>query len=136
MVLSVPDIHWIAGLLEGEGSFGASDKGRVPTVQCCMTDEDVLDRLQSLVPGQRLGPYRREGKPEWKPMHRWAVTGVRAVGVMQMLFPLLGKRRRARIEEVLAVWKTYPAHPTKRRTWKRRSCQSQESIILGREAGV
>ncbi len=43
------ELHWLAGLLEGEGSFmvGPPSDPRRPAIAVQMTDEDVMRRIES-----------------------------------------------------------------------------------------
>jgi hypothetical protein len=54
---------WLAGLLEGEGSFISArfDSYRYPQVQMTMCDRYVLDRAMSLMPSSRIYAIRDEG---------------------------------------------------------------------------
>jgi hypothetical protein len=50
--VSTHELHWLAGLLEGEGSFtaGPPSSPRMPVISVNMTDEDVVARL-GRIPG-------------------------------------------------------------------------------------
>jgi hypothetical protein len=101
------ELAWVAGLLEGEGSFGKLWGGAVQIV-CCMTDEDVVRKLQAVTRMGRVnGPYRyTKHKPQW----RWTLT-VRAhtTELMERLLPHMGIRRREEITELLAHLEPYKA---------------------------
>jgi hypothetical protein len=91
-----PDLAWLAGLLEGEGSFSRYQ------VQLRMTDEDVVRRAADLM-GATKSPWKEEPRfAHWSPTWCVAVTGRRATDLMMHLTPALGTRRRARIAEVVA----------------------------------
>src|SRR4051812_29292397 len=49
--VSAQDLHWLAGLLEGEGSFiaGPPSAPRSPIVQATMVDRDIIDRAGALL---------------------------------------------------------------------------------------
>jgi hypothetical protein len=103
-------LGWVAGLLEGEGSFTDRDCGDL-VISIPMTDGDVICRLQSILGfggvGQRLLP---SGKTEF----RWSSTNqATTAGLMMTLLPLMGERRRAKIVECLERWKT-----KRRFSWK------------------
>src|ERR1051325_8300115 len=93
------DIYWLAGLLEGEGSFIAD--GRFPKIALKMNDRDVVQRAQELL---RPKPYRANGNAikyyEDKtaiPIRKYwfaSISGRRAVGWMLTLYPLMGERRK------------------------------------------
>lgn len=107
-------LAWVAGLLEGEGSFTLKSKTsgtkRNIVAQCHMTDYDVLLRLHRLTGiGHLRGPY---ANGTGKPRYNWAVSGPPAYLLMKDLLPLMCQRRRARITELIAgydsvVTKTY-----------------------------
>lgn len=108
------DLHWLSGILEGEGSFGvrkvvrrgdtlhAPRRYSDPIIQLSMTDEDVVRRAAALL-GAWCNRYDKTG-PNRKP--RWATSVVsgRAAAWMTILCPLMGSRRQERIREVLAGW--------------------------------
>lgn len=112
-MLQVRDVAWLAGLLEGEGSFSilTVKKGRQAgkrrlQITLMMTDEDVMRRAAVLM-GATLygpyGPYQSCKKPCWQ-IH---VRSHRAAGWMMTLYPLMGVRRREAIESALSEWKTF-----------------------------
>jgi len=69
-----------------------------------MTDRDVVERLARLWGANALGPYLKEGR---RPVFAVAIHTRRAVGWMMTLYALMGERRRARIREILAAWRSY-----------------------------
>ena len=90
------DLLWLAGLLEGEGSFAA---GTTPHINLGMTDRDVMERAARLQGCTLLGPYQRSAKH--KPMRQTTLAGERAILLMKELRPLMGCRRSKRIDDVL-----------------------------------
>lgn len=93
------DVLWLAGLLEGEGTFDAH-RGRYPRIRLGMTDRDVVGRAASLMgSGVRLTLRRAPFAPTW----HTEISGPRAEGIMRELLPHMGSRRSARIAEVLSV---------------------------------
>jgi len=96
-------IMWIAGLLEGEGSFSHKGSGtdRNIVIQCHMTDLDVLERLQEYIGrGQINGPYKN-GKEHHKQRYMFQLHGLYAYNIMKSILPYMSKRRKQRIEELL-----------------------------------
>jgi hypothetical protein len=93
------DLLWLAGLLEGEGSFDAH-RGKYPRIRVAMTDRDVVGRAASLMDTSiRLSLHAAPAKPTWHS----EVSGPRAVSIMEAVLPHMGARRSARIAEVLAT---------------------------------
>jgi hypothetical protein len=105
------EIAWLAGLLEGEGSFmsPAPSEPRQPRISIVMTDEDVIQRVAGLV-GVKYINIRQENI-KWKPSYRVQLKGARAVQLMQAVRPHMGARRGAKIDAILATY----APPTGRR---------------------
>lgn len=94
-------LHWIAGLLEGEGSFIAMQtKGRwYPSVQCAMKDEDIIRKLHRLTGEVGRVTMEPSQRPEWLPLFRWRMQRQRpCLEWMYMLHPLMGRRRQEQIE--------------------------------------
>jgi hypothetical protein len=121
--LAPVDLAWVAGLLEGEGCFSHKSGASSPrgiTVQCHMTDLDVLKRLHRKVKvGHVRGPYangftRRPKKGvravKCKPRWMFQVSGPAAYQLMKQLLPLMGVRRTARIRELLKGYESVKAH--------------------------
>lgn len=93
------ELGWVAGVLEGEGCFDYNRTPKYPRVRAEMTDEDVIDRLHRLVGGRKHAPKKRKG--HWKQSYGLIVNGAEAVALMEAVLPLMGERRRAKIERLL-----------------------------------
>lgn len=108
------DMHWLAGLLEGEGSFCKAPPSQpnavIVTVE--MTDRDVIERVARLFGGSAISFCKRR-EERWKPSFRVTVRGSRAVSLMGMLRPLMGQRRQRQIDAAMGSW-----NPSER--WVRR----------------
>lgn len=97
-MIGLVDIGWVAGFMEGEGSFMGGSSFSVSAGQ---KTREPLERLQSLLGGTiTFDPkHHRSG------MHRWGTSGSRAVGIALTLYPLMSARRRVQIENALVHWK-------------------------------
>lgn len=95
------DLHWAAGLLEGEGCFFYKKHSGSPQITVGMTDLDIIQRLQNLFGGsiRKKEPKNPKHKTQW----HWNVYGSRARGIIMTLYGLFGERRQARILEVLSA---------------------------------
>jgi hypothetical protein len=95
---------WLAGLMEGEGSFarGSPAKPRRPTASINMTDEDVIIRVCELW-GTRLWTLKVK-EPRYKPAHRTELVGGSAVAMMLILRPHLCARRQDQIDDAMATY--------------------------------
>ena len=113
------EIAWLAGLLEGEGSFvskrqvkknkGGSEYVYVmPTIKVGSTDLDVIQRVQEMWGAKHLQFHRRR-QPHWK--DQWIVTrsGEPAVKTMRQILPHMGERRSAKIRELIEAWENRKA---------------------------
>lgn len=103
MGISVRDIAWLAGLLEGEACFGCY-KG-CPTIDLQMTDVDIINRVVLLTGAKLKSPWKPKGKPTYKMVYSCGIRGAEAIGWMQTLYVFLGERRQAKIREILEQWK-------------------------------
>jgi len=106
MIRNIGDIKWLAGLLEGEGTFGLGSDGSV-AISVGMTDADVIERAAMLM-GQ--GPHRPYFERGQMPRYTAKVSGWQAAGWMMTLYSLMGARRQARIASLLARWKAAPGN--------------------------
>jgi hypothetical protein len=102
--LDEPDLCWIAGLLEGEGSFlkGPPSSPGLPAIQMVMVDRDVVSKAAELL-GCRVGTVRPR-RSHWKESYSIRLKGSRAVEWMRALRPLLGERRQGQIDRAIASY--------------------------------
>lgn len=104
--LSACQFHWLAGWLEGEGSFVSPPPcdPRRPRVAGITRDQDVaheVGRLLGVTP--RLCYPARERRLGWSPTWRLLSRGQPAVRLMKALHPVMGSRRQLQIESALAA---------------------------------
>lgn len=92
------DLVWLAGLLEGEGTFDLHNH-RYPRIRLSMTDRDVVGRAATLMGAKvRLSLKPAPNKAQWNA----EVSGEKADALMRDLLPLMGARRSSKIADVLA----------------------------------
>jgi hypothetical protein len=98
------DLAWLAGLLEGEGSFmtGPPSSPRLPAIQMTMVDEDVVQRAARIM-GCRVFTIKPR-KRNWKVAYAIRLRGESAVAWMRALRPLLGSRRQLQVDAALASY--------------------------------
>ena len=104
----MPDLCWLAGLLEGEGTFiaGPPSAPRTPAIQVSMADRDIIERVATLLDcAVTVVPARRDG---WRTAYSVRVRGPRAVEWMRRLGPFLGKRRQGQIDRAIACYAPDP----------------------------
>jgi hypothetical protein len=95
-------IAWIAGILEGEGSFIIRPNGGI-LICCTMTDFDVLERIQKSVGGS-IYTHRRKQKEYHKSSWTWNIYGEKAYTLTKQILPYLLSRRS---EKAYKMMKTY-----------------------------
>lgn len=97
--LSTEDRIWLAGLLEGEGTFDLQ-RGKYARIRVGMTDRDVVGRVASLF-GSSIR-LTLKGKPVSSIWHA-EIQGPRAEAIMRAVLPYMGARRSSKIAEILAT---------------------------------
>lgn len=97
------DVVWLAGLLEGEGSFDLQ-RGKYPRVRLSMTDRDVVGRAATLFGSTIRLTLKSHDKPTWHAERQ----GAAAVAIMEAILPWMGARRSRKIAEILATTR-FPA---------------------------
>ena len=88
-------IVFLAGIFDGEGSFGVWGKGNGrKTFQCSveMRDKDILDRFSQFFGGNVHKCKLRNVK--WSQTWRWRLTGWRAYECIDMMIEYMCKRRQ------------------------------------------
>lgn len=106
---------WVAGLLEGEGCFLMRSRGSRIKIECQMTDEDVVRKLQRLVQGGTIHHLKSKSYEGKKPVFRWALSRrVDVVLLLREILPHMGERRTQKISEMLAWHEENPSrYPSK-----------------------
>jgi len=95
------DLAWLAGLLEGEGSFmkGPPSESNLPRMRVQMTDADVIERAAHLMGVSAVSV--KAAQVGWKDSFVAQVKGAGAVSLMRLLQPRMGQRRRGQIDAAL-----------------------------------
>lgn len=104
---------WVAGLLEGEGSFlvvsRSSHLMATGRVSIQMTDRDVLERLAEIVGTGRVSEVNRTNRPDRKPIYTWKLQArADVLALIDQVEPFMGYRRTAQIQLVRFVYATEP----------------------------
>lgn len=123
MTLSLTEIEiaWLAGLIEGEGSFGLDARSATrykvstappsPYLRISMTDQDIIERVSKLVNKTCFSPKRRTvTEKQVYIVH----VGDRATlsWLLPRLFPHFGKRRQQAVHKCLDAlndWEVWDA---------------------------
>ena len=102
MSISLVDIGWAAGFLEGEGWFG---EGRSPKIGAGQKDKEPLERLQKLFGGKIIIRSPIKGAFGKSSLYWWVLDAYRSPQVMMTLYSLMSERRKTKIGEILSLWK-------------------------------
>lgn len=105
MQISEDDLNWLAGLLEGEGSFmaGPPSAPNRPSISVHMTDEDVIRRVATLFDIGFVQIIKGK-RAHHKTSYAVRLRGARAVELMKLLEPLMGIRRQDQIKRVVSSY--------------------------------
>jgi hypothetical protein len=137
--ISQLDLHWLAGLLEGEGAFQRPPptKPATPRVSVEMTDPDVLERVARILEAH-VAPLTVRNSGVWKPSYIVAVHGERAAQLMRQLRPLMGERRQGQIDAALEVRERSPQQVRRKRNIEiaQRLAGGEKGPALALEYGV
>ena len=135
-LVTLKDIYWLAGLLEGEGSFLVrKQNGRLNAfrIQMKIGDKDVAEMAAKIMRVKVNGPYKTR-TPKGKPGKlTWEVrTNVKphSIGWMLTLFSLMGERRKAQISKAIDMWIKEPIPLTGK---YRRGALRKYSEVVGAE---
>ena len=133
-------LAWLAGLLEGEGFFGiikSHNNGRIyryPQIVIQMTDEDVVQRVADVF-GTKL--YRNKkvyGTGSKLLCFKAVCSGQRAATWMAKLRPMMGVRRKLKIDACLTEWSSRPSANTMRSLTLKATIARQKQEDLNSEA--
>lgn len=103
-------IAWLAGILEGEGTFGHYSSTRIK-VQ--MGDKDIIERVAKLW-GVEV-KTRPDKRPKHNVMYEASIYGPAAIEWMKKVYLLMGIRRKAKIMEILAIREEMNANALRRK---------------------
>jgi len=97
------DLRWLAGLLEGEGTFlrPVPSAPRAPLLRLAMTDHDVVRRAAALLE-RSVVSTKSERAQGHRTVFMVTVKGASAIRWMRVLRPYLSTTRQAQIDRALA----------------------------------
>ena len=106
-------VAWIAGLLEGEGSFllvNKHQKTKMFQINLEMTDEDVVSKFRTYLSNidikltNNITPRDRGitiNGTQTKTIYTCRLNGQHAYKLSKLILPFMGKRRTQKIKEIL-----------------------------------
>ena len=93
---------FLAGLFDGEGSFGVWGKGNGrKSFQCSveMCDKDSVQKFADFFGGNVVKPRLR--KSHWSQTYKWKLSGGRAYECVEMMIEYMSLRRQEKYENVV-----------------------------------
>jgi hypothetical protein len=94
------EIAYIAGLLEGEGTF--LRKGNCPIIQVGMTDDDVIEKAAKIINiGNRKIHIEEDKRPNYKTKYIICLAGRDAMRWMKLIRPHMCSRRGEEIDNII-----------------------------------
>lgn len=94
--------EYVAGYLEGDGSFTLNKKG-LPVVSACSIDEDLVDIVNEAI-GYRLNVYGPYTVKNARPQLQLRGAGRDAVSIMEEIRPYMFSRRLDALDTCLSAW--------------------------------
>jgi hypothetical protein len=97
-------IAYLAGVFDGEGSFGIWSKGKkkAPNFRATVEMQDV-DTIMKFMVYFKAGTimYIEPRKEHFKSLYRWKIDSDKAVKVVREMLPYLSRRRQSKFQEDL-----------------------------------
>lgn len=95
------DWAWAAGIFEGEGCLYSRPGRGQATLAVQMCDRDIVERFATIMGCGRMG-FQASKNPKHRDLWKW-VAGRRddVLRICDRLYPMMGVRRRAKMDEVL-----------------------------------
>lgn len=105
--MSVPDLAYLAGIIDGEGSFTMEPRrrpnglrARIPEITVASVDKELIDWLHDRCGGS-VSCSKATNR---KPMHRWVLRGSMCQEVTTAVKPyLVIERKKKRAEKLLTL---------------------------------
>lgn len=107
MSVTLVELAWVAGFLEGEGCFSAT-KLKHPRIDAPQVQREPLERLASILGCGVI--YERPAKGRAQRQYQWIAQGKNAVGVMMTVYTWMSPKRKAEIQRALVAWRSVKPH--------------------------
>ena len=112
ITLSDSQAAWLAGLFEGEATFGFTTSGH-PRVGLQMTDRDIVQRVAEIFNVKVSVRKKAKGREHHKDLHLITICKAQVLcDSLTRILPFMGKRRSKRIIEMLDYFKQKNISPT------------------------
>ena len=95
------ELHWVAGFLEGEGSFTYHG---TPSVTAAQVQKEPLDRIHGIFGGKMW--QRTPSGFSTRPIWIWKASARSSIQIMMTLYTLMSPKRQEEIRRALDNWKS------------------------------
>lgn len=107
------NLMWLAGFLEGDGSFSIHKRLRLMRISAVSVDLDVLEKVREIV-GYGNITFRGIIKSGWNPTWDWTLCKQDyAYALLIALYDFMSIRRKQQIKECMDLFKSKPSNPLK-----------------------
>lgn len=130
--MTVEQLAWFAGVVDGEGCFRISEKRFDPIFAIKMNHLPTIKKLRRLAGGGHL--YRNLPRENSKTSWTWRLNGRAATSIVLQLIPFLyTKKREARLFLKALRWLGKPVKPRERKVLVRKlaGLKHQEFVRYG-----
>ena len=133
------DLYWMAGIIEGEGAMYVKEKQKSAVLVIDMTDKDVVERVANLWKNKTIYTHtpKNPNGNDYKTMYKVQRKGYPALIIMQLIYPIMGDRRKKQIEKCFDLY-NYNIHkklPIKSKTDQRTTGAQIKKILTRYEQG-
>lgn len=102
MELQEKELYWLAGILEGEGSFIPQREKYPCQISIQMSDEDIIAKIANIFNVSYHSYYPQKSIDKgWKKVYSTTLRGFKSIELMRKLQPLMGIRRSNKIQECI-----------------------------------
>lgn len=103
--INIANLNWIAGFLEGEGSFTIVKNTELTgsiSVQASQVQREPLERLQRFFGCGNIIMYKHKNAlPMHNDYYKWGVYGKNAENIMRLVYALMSPKRQEQITKCL-----------------------------------
>lgn len=101
-MVTIKDIAWTSGFIEGEGSFGGSHNGKSGSmITAWQVQKQPLEKLLELYGGSISFRHPSQRTSIWQ----WCLYGNKSIGLMMTIYSLMSSKRKEQIKRIILYWK-------------------------------
>lgn len=97
-MIDISELKWVAGFLEGEGSFVAHNGS--PTVSALQVQKWPIEKLNIFLKG-KVYPQKTKRQTAWV----WRLNVLNSISIMMTLYSIMSPRRKEQINKCIILWK-------------------------------